>query len=105
MTGRYVLNNNSEFMNKVKEINNTSYDCIIRYGSFITPVNYKMNDCITGLIGMRCKYVKQIELPKNMESVEWNWAKATNLIENSKICIVNKLGIKIAPKNSAYYEV
>ena len=75
MTGRYILNDNSEFMNVIKNINNSNYDCVIKYGPYYKPVNYKMNDCITGLIGMSCYYVKLIEKPNENECVEFKWVK------------------------------
>jgi hypothetical protein len=105
MTGRYILHENSEFMNVVKNINTTNYDCIIKYGSFGLPLDYKTNDCITGLIGMRCYYIKQIEKPKENEVVEWKWANVTFLIKDEKIYKVNKLGIYICPGSNDYYFV
>jgi hypothetical protein len=105
MTGRYVLNDNSEFMNIIKNIHNTNYNCVIKYGSYSKPVNYKMDDCITGLIGMSCLYVKQIEKPKENECIEWEWAKVTKLIDHKKIYIVNNLGINICPGSNNYYAV
>ena len=104
MTGRYLLNDDSEFIEKVKELTDTNYDCIIRYGSFNSPVNYQMEDCITGLIGMRCYYVKQIELLTE-GCIEWNWAKVTYKIEKDKICILDKLGINICPGSNTYFLV
>ena len=105
ITGRYFLNDDSEFMNEIKNINNTNFDCIIKYGSYSNPVNYKMNDCITGLIGMKCHYVKQIKYPNESECVEWKWAEVTNLIDDSKICMVDKLGIYICPGSNNYFLV
>jgi len=105
MTGRYILNDNSEFMNIIKNIHNTNYDCVIKYGSYLKPVNYKMNDCITGLIGMSCYYIKRIEKPKEQEPVEWKWGKVTNLIDNKKIYLVNQLGIDICPGSNNYFKV
>ncbi len=69
------------------------------------PVNYKMDDCITGLIGMKCYYVKQIKKPQEYECVEWNWAKVTKLIDDKKICMVNKLDISICPGSNDYFMV
>jgi len=103
ITGRYLLIENSNFVNHVKHIN--KYDCLIQYGSFITPQKNKMNDCITGLIGMKCKYVKQIEYPLNHECVEWNWAKVTYQIQDDKICNLDKLGIYICPGSNDYFLV
>jgi hypothetical protein len=105
MTGRYILHDNSEFMNIIKNIHNTNYDCVIKYGSYNRPVNYKMNDCITGLIGMSCYYVKLIEKPNKGECVEWKWGEVTSLIDDNKIYIVNNLGISICPGSNTYFKV
>ena len=103
MTGRYVLNDDSEFMNVIKD---TSCDCVIKYGSYSNPFDcFSCNDCITGLIGMRCKYVKKIEFPIGVDCVEWNWAKATKLIDDKKIHMVDKLGISICPGCDTYFDV
>ena len=103
MTGRYILNNNGEFMNIIKNLSDTRYECVIKYGSYFSPVDYKTNDCVTGLIGMTCSYVKQIEKPSETECVEWQWAKITNLIDNDKICIVKNLGIDMCPGGNIYF--
>lgn len=105
MTGRYILEDDSEFMSIIKNINNTKYDCVIKYGPYFNPVNYKMNDCITGLIGMTCGYIKKIEKPDENECAEWKWAKVTYLIEDEKIYKVNKLGINICPACNLYFKV
>jgi len=105
MTGRYILNDNSEFMNIIKNIHNTNYDCVIKYGSYDNPVNYKMNDCITGLIGMSCYYVKLIEKPNEGVCVEWKWGKVTKLIDDKKIYLVNNLDIDICPESNTYFKV
>ena len=105
MTGRYILEDDSEFMNVIKNLHTANYECVIKYGSFKKPVNYKINDCITGLIGMSCSYVKQIETVNENDCIEWKWAKVTYLIDDSKICLVNKLGINICPGHSNYFKV
>ena len=64
-----------------------------------------MNDCITGLIGMTCGYIKKIEKPDENEYVEWKWGKVTYLIEDEKIYKVNKLGINICPGCNIYFKV
>ena len=102
MTGRYMLDDNSEFMQTIHNLNDTNYDCVIRYGSFMSPCNYKTIDCITGLIGMRCCFVKQINLPTDSECVEWNWAKAAYLIDDAKIYKVTKLGINVCPNHTNF---
>ena len=100
ITGRYILTDNSEFIDIVKK---DIYDCVIKYGAYYNPVNYKLDDCITGLIGMRCSYIKQIEMPGHTEAVEWKWAKTANLIE--KVYMVDKLGINICPGGDDYFLV
>ena len=105
MTGRYILNNNSEFMNIIKNIHNSNYDCIIKYGNYFKSVNYKIDDCITGLIGMSCYYIKLIEKPNENECVEWKWGKVTKLIDDKKIYIITNLGINICPASNDYFNV
>ena len=105
MTGRYILEDNSEFMKVIKKIHKTNYECVIKYGSYNNPVNHKMDDCITGLIGMSCLYIKKIIKPKRNDlndCVEWKWANVTNLIHDKKIYLVNKLGINICPGSNTY---
>ena len=97
ITGRYMLEHDSEFISSIKNLDITNYDCVIKYGSYVKPVDYKTTDCITGLIGMRSYYIKQIRFPTRHESVECNWAKVTYLIDDNKIHNVNKLGIHICP--------
>lgn len=105
MTGRYILDDNSEFMNVIKNIHTTNYECVIKYGCYSKPVNYKTNNCVTGLIGMLCLYVKQIEIPNGYDSAEWKWAKVTNLIDDKKIYLVNNLGINICPGCNNYFKI
>lgn len=105
MTGRYILDDNSEFMNTIKNLPISNYQCVIKYGPYFNPVNYKMDDCITGLIGMSCFYIKQIEIPAENECIEWKWGKVTRLIKDEKIYLVDKLGIFICPGSNEYFLV
>ena len=105
ITGRYILDDNSEFMNIIKNIQNTKYDCVLRYGPFWEPVDYRTDDCIVGLIGMSCFYVKQIKKPNETEWVEWMWARATNLMDCKKVYLINNLGINICPRSNTYFKV
>lgn len=108
VTGRYILEDDCNFFKKLKESTNNYtedciYDCIIRYGGNWKPVsNVRIEDCITGLIGMRCKYVKDISIPGFYEDVEFCWARMTYNIPLEKICILEKLGIYICPLSSDY---
>ena len=110
MTGRYILNDNSEFMKIISDNNNkynknNKYSCVIRFGSYMKPLNYKTGDCITGLIGMSCCYIKKIVYPKEDECVEWKWGKVACQIDHNKVYIVNKLGINICPASNKYFSV
>jgi hypothetical protein len=48
-------------MKTIKDLHKTNYKRVICYGSYYKPVNYKTDDCITGLIEMLCNYIKQIK--------------------------------------------
>ena len=105
MTGRYVLNSNSNFINVLKYIKheNTPH-CIITYGSFYKPVFFQCEDCITGLIGMLCKYIKTINMNLgDDEPIEWHWAKASFIIPKKLICKLKFLGLNICPGNDIYF--
>jgi len=90
MTGRYVINSNSPFMAALKD----DLDCIIKYTTYLTPVNHRTGDCMSGLIGMRAKYIRQIELPSEYEAAEWKWAKVTYLIDEARILNLPLLGMR-----------
>lgn len=100
MTGRYVLVEPAAFLQAVQS---DQYDCVIRYGSFFEPATDKMDDCVTGLVGMRCRYVKRIERPKEKECVEWKWGQVTRLIPDEAICKMRYLGILICPGRLPYF--
>jgi hypothetical protein len=104
MTGRYIITNPCPFFEKLNDID--KLDCIIRYGYYLEPaILYKKPDCITGLIGMRCRNVKNIITPKENECVEWAWANESMLIPDEKVCILPELGIYIAPGSNNYFRV
>jgi len=103
MTGRYVLENDSEFIEVLKNISNNDCDCIIKYGSYMKPIDFQTNDCITGLIGMKTRYIKSIKTPLGMQPIEHYWAQVTYLMEPKKIIKVKNLGINICPGNNTYF--
>jgi len=40
MTGRYILQDDSEFITTVQHLQETRYECIIKYGAFFSPVDF-----------------------------------------------------------------
>jgi hypothetical protein len=99
---RIMLEENSNI--PIKNMND-NIDCVIRYGSYFNPVNYKVEDCITGLIGMRCKYIKKIIILDIYGCIEWYWAKSTYLMDDKNIILMNNLGINICPGSDKYFLV
>lgn len=95
VTGRYFIHNNSKFVNTIKNLHEKIYNVVLRYGEYNSPKIYseKFYSCITGLIGMRVKYVKTIQVPDEVTCVEWKWAEATITIPYEEICMLDSLGI------------
>ena len=104
LTGRYILERNSEFMNILQYIDSIDCHCLIMFGPYYSPVDYKMNDCITGLIGMRAYLIKRIELGFD-KCIEWNWAKVACSVKDENLYILNTLGINICPGTNSYFLV
>ena len=103
MTARYKVNDKSPFMDAVSVLHN-QVDCILRYGNAwagLDSTNKK--DCITGLIGMRCKHVKRIK--KNVVPIEEAWATESRTINPSRVIALDKLGVFICPASNTYYLV
>lgn len=99
LSGRYRITDPSPFIEALKYLE--GIDCILRYGSFNRPSNTRVKDCITGLIGMRCKYVKQIEEPHENDPVEWKWAWVTYEIPEERVLKLTSLGLYMRPMNTA----
>lgn len=101
ITGRYVLEDNCEFFKIVDNLDTRPYSAVLRFSQFDEPISLvKTSNCTTGLIGLKCKYVKQIELPElndNETSIEMKWASVISKIDDSEICFLTKLGIYIRP--------
>jgi hypothetical protein len=73
LTGRYIVERDSPFMAALQA--------------------EPQRDCISGLIGMKCAYVKRIELPIKYECAEWKWAGVTYLIDEERIINLSRLGL------------
>jgi hypothetical protein len=103
LTGRYILGKHAPFMETLKEVyTNPDIDCIIKYSAYLTPINHRVRDCISGLIGMKAVYIRQIELP-NEEAAESKWADVTYLMQESRVRNLLNLGI-MAYMDSATYQ-
>ena len=100
MTGRYYLNTSSQFMDEIVKLD-SSTECIIHYGSHLKSND--INDCITGLIGMRSKYIQKIT--RGINPIEHSWAKTSHEIPPSKVRVLKTLGIYICPASNEYYLV
>ena len=100
---RFISKQN-RFLEAVKNLHQ-SMDCIIRYGSCFGTSTHKIDDCITGLIGMRCFYLKLIQFPLEHECAEWKWAQTANTIHHEKIHSLDRLGIDICPGTDDYFTV
>lgn len=101
ITGRYILEHNSKFIELINNYSSYNTDCIIRFGCYSRELENRKESCVTGLIGMKCKYVKQIKMPtEESECVEWNWAKVAASLDN--IIELDTLGIHICPGGNEY---
>lgn len=98
-TGRYFIDTICPFFDIV---DTKKYDCVIRYGHYRENPRDRHGDCILGLIGMLCKYVKKIKIPST-ESLELNWAETSLEIPNTYI--IQRLGIYIAPGSNDFFLV
>lgn len=79
--------------------------CIIKYGSYETPLPYRTGECISAIIGMRGKYAKQINIPRMEEKVENVWAAASLAIDEQNIVMLETLGINVCPGGNDYFLV
>lgn len=84
-TGRYLIDTGGAFCQALRSYEPDKTDCILRYGSFINPEKDEpQEDCLTGLIGMKCKYIKQIQ-HKEGDCVEHNWARMSLRLDPTRV--------------------
>ena len=108
MTGRYLLEENSPFLKTLMKMSDddsrVKFDCLIRYGSSVDLVEIH-SDCITGLIGMRCRYIKQMEVNslQGQIPIERSWASASQMIPTHKISNFSSIGLGIIIKPSGQF--
>ena len=101
MTGRYRLAEYSDFFQSVSRLNDEVH-CIIKYANINERSKHVVDksDCITGLIGMRAKYIQQID--DSLTPIEWAWAKKSSTIPEENVIILDTLGIHISVGQNNY---
>lgn len=104
LSGRYKVNPGSPFFKELLNLKEST-TCMLRYGSFENPSKTMVKDCITGLIGMRCKYVKQIKPPCEKGSVEWKWAEVAMSLPEESVVILDLLGLSMRPMSTVWIYV
>jgi hypothetical protein len=103
MTGRYYLDEDSIFMNMMRNLDWNQTQAVVKFGSYKNPSNWRKPDCITGLIMLPVHAIKEIQ-PAAI--IEHSWAKqALALPPESVEAVQGKLGIYIAPAGVKYFLV
>ena len=101
LSGRYIIQEQSEFMEALLEHKETK-DAILMYGYFYGPQYKRIRDCVTGLIGMKCKHIKRIQPVEFNGCIEWHWADVALSIPEEQEHKVRTLGIAVCPGVDAY---
>ena len=101
ITGRYILDEDSPFVKVVDNLQIRPYSAIVRFNQYDTPPSLiKTDNCVSGIIGLKCKYVKQIKIPELTDvltSIEMKWAEVISTLNDDEICVLEKLGLWIKP--------
>ena len=101
LSGRYIIQEQSEFMNALLEHKETK-DAILMYGYFYGPKYERVRDCVTGLIGMKCKHLMRIEPVEFNGCIEWHWADVALSIPEEREHKVRTLGVAVCPGLDPY---
>lgn len=98
LTGRYVVHDKSPFFDELYSLRPTT-SCIIRYGAYYLPApDSPVDDCITGLIGMRVGHVRTVEFRKDVRSpIEWSWGAVARSLPQENVVALSFLGVSVAP--------
>ena len=92
LTGRYKLLN-SNFFKLILE-NYSKYDVFMKFFD-VSSCIFKKDDCVMGLYGIRCKYLKEFQFNLPHRSPECNLAIfIRENINKYKICEVNTLDLE-----------
>jgi len=101
ITGRYELLDECPFFDVVNNLETKTYSAIVRYNQFNHPPSLeKTHICTTGLIGLKCKYLKQIDSLEldDLSSIEIKWAEKINSLPDEEVCILEKIGLWVKPR-------
>jgi hypothetical protein len=101
LTGRYIIQDNSYFIDELLKLTDKT-DCIVRHGSYLHEPSGKCKDCVTGLIGLRCKFMKMIKKQPDLNPIEHTWGNVIYNIPDYRIISLNKLGILACPGGNDY---
>ena len=107
VSGRYKIDFEGNFCKELKQYNPETTDCILRYGWYGEMEKEEPHEnCLTGLIAMKCKYVKAIQHEdKEMESVEWNWARTSLTLDPQRVvAIKGSIGYRMYEWNTFDYK-
>jgi hypothetical protein len=101
VTGRYLLDVSGSFCSELKAYDPEKTDCILRYGSYVDTRNDQPHeDCLTGLIAMKCKYIKEMKHDPS-DCVEWSWAKKSLELDPNRVNIMKgKIGYRMYSWNT-----
>jgi hypothetical protein len=101
LSGRYIIQEQSEFMEALQLYRDTK-DTILLYGYFYGPQYKRVRDCVTGLIGMKCKHLKRIQPVAFNDCIEWHWADVALSIPEEQEHKVRTLGVAVCPGLDPY---
>ena len=104
ITGRYILNKDCHFFDIVDKLYQNPYSAIVRFGAYTNYEKERGKDnCVTGLIGLKCKYLKELYLPEESKFIEQVWAEKIASLPEEEVYTLDKLGIYIRPANLPNY--
>ena len=93
VTGRYRIDLNGQFCNVLRSCNPETTDAILRYGWYgDTSKETPHEDCLTGLIAMKCKYIKAIQFEYDEKTcIEHDWGKTSLTIDPKRVHVLTGL--------------
>jgi hypothetical protein len=92
ITGRYSIHRDSPFLRALYELTDQVL-AIVRYGSFMTETApaTSVPDVITGIIGLRAKYIWEIRSARGTP-IEWEWGKIVAALPQEGVIALPRVG-------------